>query len=244
MKIYPQVSTLNPTSEAVPIKVYISNRADLTALLLRVLRYLFQQGIAGKDLIWSDSETCKIWIEDSFLESPDNVNTVPSITLSCGGISFTKETTDRNRTMYDLDTSDVYSRHLIPVTLEIRGRNKLETYKISEVVAAALFLLTPQITENCPNIYDIINIQASPISPLSNLEQAGDDSKIFAASVSFLVEYCVGFRVFKLGDLFTAAVFVGNVSSKSNADVPMEFNYIKKIKTQEQAAKDELASLE
>lgn len=236
MYIFKEVNESTATPDAVPIKVFISNRADLVALLLRILRYLFQQGIAGSELLWKDDpETTGITIEDSFLENPEELDMCPAITVSCGGITFNKESIDRNKMTYNLDNYDVYSRHLIPINLDIRGRNKLETYKMSEVVAAALFLLTPQITESCPNIIDIQSISASPIVPLSNLEQAGDDGKQFNANVSFVVEYFVGFKMYKLGDLFSAAVFTGNVGSKLPESDPTEFTYIRKVLTEEDA---------
>lgn len=232
MKIFSRLPEDKITDDAVPIEVYIGNRADLVVLLLRILRYLFQEGLCGPDYKWTNDEDTGITIEDSFLENPNEFDTKPAITISCGGISFTKESIDRNKTSYNLDDYDMYTRHFLPVNLDIRGRNKLETYRLSETLAAALFLLTETIVEYCPNIEDITQVSASPIVPLSDLEQAGDDGKQFRATVSFVIEYFVMFRMFKLGDLFTATVFQGDVAAKSDSD-DTEFTYITSIQTEE-----------
>ncbi len=77
MIIIPQ--SKNTEAHLTPIRVKIQNRADLLALTLRILRYFFQQGLAG--LQWTDDPgTTDIFIEDAFMENPEDDNMYPSIT--------------------------------------------------------------------------------------------------------------------------------------------------------------------
>ena len=110
--------------------------------------------------------------------------------------------------------------------LEVKGRNKLETYKISEAIAAIMFLVKDEILQHATDIEDIQNINVGSVSPVSNLVDGQNNLLGYKSNVSFSIFYKLEFKKVPLGGLFTTAIFVPQGESKDGVDT---HTYEKKV---------------
>lgn len=208
MEIIPQKPIGSVDAELLPIKVILQNRADLLAVMLRFFRYLYQRGIGGENLLWRDGSETGIWIEDAFPEHPIGENQLPIISVDIGGIIFgggadpmypTGGLFD-GRSGSNIDNFSKSFTQSVPVSLEIRGRNKLETFFISELTAAMLVLLTPELRGSVDNLQDIQGVNVSNVMPLGNPGKGvGDSPFIFRSTIGFTATYTVDYHITKQG---------------------------------------------
>lgn len=192
--------------DIVPVHVRLQSRADLLALMLRIIRYFFQQGLVG--LKWTDDHnTTDIFIEDSFMENPEEDNMFPSIIISMGGATLNPNAMMQNIAQYNLNNRVIFTHQTTSFNMEIRGRNKLETFKISEGIGAIMFLLKDEILKHATDIEDISGISMSPVNPVANLVDGQNNLLGFKSNVSFSIFYKLEFNKVPLGSLFTTAIF-------------------------------------
>lgn len=199
-----------------PLQVLVQNKSDVVILVLRLIRYLFQQGIAGEDLKWQDEDAglvSGIYIEDSFPELIDMDNPRASIIISEGGIVYDDRFLNENRGYSNLGVYTVASMHNLGIQLTVIGRNKLETRKISEAIAASMFVLKPQILNYTPNIERIGPISVGSVTPMNRVGQSGDSPFFYQTTVNFSVEYKLEFPMDQCGDFFTAFLYTINATN-------------------------------
>lgn len=193
-------SGLPADSEVVPIHVELQTRYDLLAVLLRFYRYFFQQGIGGPDLIWKDDVSTGIWIYDQFPENPTTENTYPLILINVGGIGYNQEFMGNNMTGWTMGQKTITCRHTPAVSIEVRGRNKAEAYRISELCGMIAFIFAPLLKASVGNIDDVSGIFVGPVSPLGSAgPDVGDSPKLFGAQVSFQVSYKASYTTIEGG---------------------------------------------
>lgn len=224
MIIQPIRKATDTDESIVPIHVRLQSRADLLALVLRIIRYFFQQGVAG--LTWTDDPNTDIFIEDSFMENPEDVNMFPSIIISMGGAPFNETAMMQNISQYNLNNRVVFVHQTTSFNMEIKGRNKLETYKISEAIAAILFLAKDEILKHATDIEDIRGINVGSVSPVSNLIDGQNNLLGYKSNVTFSIFYKLEFKKVPIGGLFTTAIFVPSGESKDGTST---HTYEKKV---------------
>jgi len=196
-----------------PIMVRLTDRADITALTIRIIRYFFAVG--PQEYRWrSDRKKSKIYIEDSYNENPTTENQLPAIAINIGGIQYKDMGIGDGLSYDDMDTTKIKALEGdTSVTIQIYGRNKLETYRLSDFIGRNLFLFAKEITDYSPDITDVVGINVSPVSPAQGVF---DTSKIFTASVSFAILFKLAFKKVSIAPLFTKALFSGLVTDEDH----------------------------
>lgn len=204
------------------INLTAENRTDILLLFLRVMRYLFQNGVAGTNLIWSgDDSKTKIWIENLSPEIFADDNKRPAIFIDVGDVTYADITLNDNRATSDgKGNYTKLSKHNLSVSMQVIGRNKIETHRISERLAAALYLIKDQILAHTTNLESIGPINVGRVSQVRSGAGsiAGDTTLAFSASVTFRAVYFLEFPMMQVGDLFTSANFTLTPTSKDGAE--------------------------
>jgi len=212
----------SPDSGVVEINMLAANRTDILLLFLRVIRYLFQNGVAGDSLLWDGDESkTGIWIENLSPEVFADDNKRPAIFIDVGDVTYADVALLGNRTKMDMKGKyRKYSRHDLQVSLTVIGRNKIETHKIAERLGAALYLIKEQILEHTVNIESIGPIAVGRVSQVRSGagSMAGDTTLAFSASVNFRTVYYLEFPLMQVGELFTNANFEVTPTSKEGAE--------------------------
>jgi len=205
----------------VAINLVARNRMDILLLFLRIVRYLFQNGVAGEGLVWSNEEDkTGIFIEVMSAELLSSTNMRPAIFIDVGEVIYRKTALMENKSSMGMNGSmRKFSEHNLQVSMTIIGRNKIEAEKIGERLAQTLFLLNDVIKENTKNIEDIDPIRLSKVSPLpQGNSPAGDSTKAFSSAVTFGVKYYLEFGLLQQGDLFTSLNFKVTSTNKDGGD--------------------------
>ena len=208
--VTPRRSVPGLPAGVVPINVIAQNRRDILLLVLRVIRYLFQNGVAGDKLKWNnDMDKTGIFIEKSSPELLSNTNMRPAIFISVGEVIYahTALLDDKSEATGDGNMKK-FSRHKLAIYLTVVGRNETEAEKIGDRLSQALYLLTDEIKMNTVNIESVDGIRLGRTSPLpQGNSPAGDSIKAFSVQVTFSITYYLEFGLMQVGDLFTSMNF-------------------------------------
>jgi len=139
--------------------------------------------------------------------------------IDVGQVVYSEDATNMNLSQSHGGNGTKYSHHNLGISITAIGRNKLETHKIAERTAAALFLLKYEILEHTKNLETIGPITVSRISPARGGPGtiAGDTTLAFTASISFPVSYYLEFPFMHVGDLFTSSNFTVKSESKDGS---------------------------
>ena len=225
-------SPVSPSPNVVEIRMLARNRTDILLMFLRVIRYLFQNGIAGENLVWDGDDTkTKIWIENNSPEIFQDDNKRPAIFIDVGTVTYATTALNDNKATYHMGTYSKYSEHDLAISLTVIGRNKIETHKLSERLGASLYVLQEEIVAHTVNLESISPIQVGQVTQLraGPGSIAGDTTLAFTAPVSFRVKYYLEFPMMQIGDLFTSATFEITPTSKDGtetaADVKINMVY-------------------
>ena len=215
-------SVHGPNSPIVEINMIAANRTDILLLFLRVVRYLFQNGVADDNLIWDgDEQKTKIWIENMSPEIFSDDNKRPALFIDVGDTSYGDVSLLNNRSQHDGKGNYAkYSRHELSVSITVVGRNKIETHKIAERLGAALYLIKEQILEHTVNLESIGTISVGRVSQLraGPGSIAGDTTLALTSTVAFRTVYYLEFPMMQVGDLFTSCNFTVTPTSKDGKE--------------------------
>jgi len=183
-------------------------------LFTRILRYFFQQGLL-EGLEWSENPTAsKIYIEDSFAEIPKGQNPWPSVVISIGGAQINPISIGNSLTSQSLTDRTKGMDSATTISMEIIGRNKSETFKISDAIATVLYLFSPEIKQYAVDIEDLLNITVGAVSPVNQVGAMGDQILTFTSSVTLSVRYKIEYKIKQNAIPFNMAVF--SVRSEDN----------------------------
>ena len=224
----------NPSGSSRPVAINMlaGNRTDILLLFLRVVRYLFQNGVAGDNLVWNDDPSkTGIWIEHVSPEIFNDDNKRPAIFLDVGEVTYADVALLNNRSSMDgKGNYRKYSHHNLSVSMQVIGRNKIETHKIAERAGSALYLIKVQILEHTVNLESIGPIQIGRVSPIraGAGSIAGDTTLAFSSTLAFRAVYYLEFPMMQVGDLFTTANFSVTPTSKDGTETaaPLEGNMV------------------
>ena len=194
------------------IDLVVENRMDMLLLFLRVIRYLYQNNIAGEQYTWdNDMEKTRIYIENNSPELLAQTNMRPAIFLDVGETMFQHRALMDDKASMDMrGGSTKFSEHNVQFYITIIGRNKMEAGFLAERTGAALYILTENIKEHTRNINTIDGIRVGRIVPLPNGvgSPGGDTSLAFSCQLSFSVNYYLQHMIMdQVGDLFSTATF-------------------------------------
>lgn len=202
MIIVPSKPLENNDPNVLPIRVVLQNRADLLAVFLRFFRLLFQSGACGDGLLWRDSDKTGIWIYDASPENPGKVpeNPVPGIKLEIGGARYYQnfESAD-GASAGGVGTKDRTYYRAVGISVEVRGRNKAETYKITDTAADLLMIMKPFLLGEVQNLDTMESPTLAPVLALNQAGPSGDSPLIFQSGFSFNVTYFVSFNILEKG---------------------------------------------
>lgn len=170
MIIVPSKRVDNTDPEVLPIHMVVENRMDIMAVFLRVLRYISSVGALGDNLCWDDSDKSPIYIADyaSATEFASEVNPLPAMLLRIGGYG----TGDRYMGHSMVDSSQEGTSRLDNMSpglqIAVRGRNKTETYFLSDKLTREINTLRPAIIASALNMEYMSGINVGEVSRLND----------------------------------------------------------------------------